>query len=67
MLLETQDAELFFRLHRALMLFVNQRLKVIAKQFATPEEYAVPQGGSGDCVQQDPMLVIGCGRLIGAS
>ena len=40
MLLERQDAELFFRLHRALMFFVNQRLKVIPDKLATPEEFA---------------------------
>ncbi len=41
MLLEFQDIELFFRLHRALLLFVNKRLKVIADEPATPEEFAV--------------------------
>jgi hypothetical protein len=30
MLLEPQDVERFFKLHRALMFFVNQRLKVVA-------------------------------------
>jgi hypothetical protein len=40
MLLEPQDVELFFRLHRALMFFVNQRLKVIPNEIATPEEFA---------------------------
>ena len=40
MLLEPQDVELFFRLHRALMFFVNQRLKVIPNELATPEEFA---------------------------
>jgi len=40
MLLERQDAELFFRLHRTLMFFVNQRLKVIPDKLATPEEFA---------------------------
>ncbi len=40
MLLEPQDVELFFRLHRTLMFFVNQRLKVIADKVATPEEFA---------------------------
>ena len=29
MLLEPHDLDLFFRLHRTLMFFVNQRLKVI--------------------------------------
>ena len=41
MLLEPQDVELFFRLHRTLMFFVNQRLKVIPDKLATPEEFAV--------------------------
>jgi len=40
MLLTPQDVELFFRLHRALMFFVNQRLKVIADNPATPEDFA---------------------------
>src|ERR1700693_5633770 len=40
MLLEPQDVELFFRLHRTLMFFVNQRLKVIPDTLATPEEFA---------------------------
>jgi len=40
MLLEPQDVELFFRLHRTLMFFVNQRLKVIPDALANPEEFA---------------------------
>ena len=40
MLLEPQDAELFFRLHRTLMFFVNQRLKVIPDDLPRPEEFA---------------------------
>ncbi len=40
MLLEPQDVELFFRLHRTLMFFVNQRLKVIPDKLATPDEFA---------------------------
>ncbi len=40
MLLEPQDVELFFRLHRALMFFVNQRLKVIPNKVASSEEFA---------------------------
>jgi hypothetical protein len=40
MLLEPQDVELFFRLHRTLMFFVNQRLKVIPEKLASPEEFA---------------------------
>jgi hypothetical protein len=41
MLLEPRDVELFFRLHRTLMLFVKQRLKLIPDKLATPEESAV--------------------------
>jgi hypothetical protein len=40
MLLELHELELFFRLHRTLMFFVNQRLKVIPNKLATPEEFA---------------------------
>ena len=40
MLLPQHELELFFKLHRALMFFVNQRLKVIPDNFATPEEFA---------------------------
>ena len=40
MLLEPQDVELFFRLHRTLMFFVNQRLNVIPDDPASPEEFA---------------------------
>jgi hypothetical protein len=40
MLLELQDVELIFKLHRALMFFVNQRLKVIPDKIASPEEFA---------------------------
>jgi hypothetical protein len=39
MLLSPQDAELFFRLHRTLMFFVNQRLQV-APAVASPEAFA---------------------------
>ena len=35
MLLEPQDVELFFKLHRALMFFVDQRLKVIPDNIAS--------------------------------
>ena len=38
MQLSLEDVELFFRLHRGLMFFVNQRLKVIDKKVATPGE-----------------------------
>jgi Domain of unknown function (DUF6398) len=34
------DLELFFRLHRTLMFFVNRRLKVIPDKIASPEEFA---------------------------
>jgi len=39
MLLSPDDAELFFRLHRSLMHFVNQRLSVVG-DVAGPEEFA---------------------------
>jgi hypothetical protein len=39
MLLKTEDAKQFFRLHGTLMLFVNQRLNVIPKTVATPEDF----------------------------
>ena len=38
--LAPQDVEQFFKLHRALMFFVNQRLKLIPDDRATPEEFA---------------------------
>src|SRR5713101_4943202 len=40
MLFTPQDAELFFKLHRALMFFVNQRLKVIPDDVASPDEFS---------------------------
>jgi hypothetical protein len=40
MLPTPQDVELFFRLHRTLMFFVNQRLKVTPIKVASPEEFA---------------------------
>ncbi len=40
MLLELQDVELFFKLHRSLMFFVNQRLKVVPDDIASPEAFA---------------------------
>lgn len=40
MLLERQDCQQFFKLHRALMFFVNQRLRVIAEQVASPDEFS---------------------------
>ena len=40
MLLPPHELELFFRLHRAFMFFVNQRLKVLPDNLSTPEEFA---------------------------
>ena len=40
MLLTPQDAGLFFKLRRALMFFVNQRLKVIPDEVASPDEFS---------------------------
>jgi hypothetical protein len=40
MLLPPHELELFFRLHRALMFFVSQRLKVIPTKLASPDEFA---------------------------
>jgi hypothetical protein len=40
MLLEPQDVELFFKLHRSLMFFVNQRLKVLPDDIASPDEFS---------------------------
>src|SRR6478735_8613795 len=40
MQLSVEDVDLFFRLHRSLMFFVNQRLKVIDVKVATPEAYS---------------------------
>ena len=39
--LPLEDVELFFRLHRSLMFFVNQRLNVIDETVATPDAYSV--------------------------
>lgn len=41
MLLELHELKLFFKLHQALMFFVNQRLKAIPNKVASPDEYAV--------------------------
>ena len=41
MQLPLEDVELFFRLHRSLMFFVNQRLNVIDEKVATPDAYSV--------------------------
>ena len=40
MLLESHELELFFKLHRALMFFVNERLNAIPDKIATPEALA---------------------------
>src|SRR5262245_33418163 len=40
MQLPLEDVDRFFRLHRSLMFFVNQRLKVIDDKVATPEAYS---------------------------
>ncbi len=40
MLLPPHELELFFRLHRTLMFFVNQRLQVLPDRINTPEEFA---------------------------
>lgn len=40
MLLLPQDGLLFFKLHRAFMFFVNERLQVLPDQPATPDEFS---------------------------
>src|SRR6516164_4390491 len=40
MLLTPQDVELFFKLHRTLMFFVNQRLRVLPDDVASPEAFS---------------------------
>src|SRR5262245_46326889 len=40
MLLAPQDVELFFKLHRALMFFVNQRLQVLPDDVASPDAFS---------------------------
>jgi len=45
MLLPPHELELFFKLHRALMFFVNQRLTVIPDTLASPEEFAALSPG----------------------
>src|SRR5215472_507472 len=40
MLLSPQDVELCFKLHRSLMFFVNQRLRVLPDDVASPEEFS---------------------------
>ena len=45
MLLPSHELELFFKLHRALLFFVNQRLTVIPDMLASPEDFAaLPPG-----------------------
>ena len=39
MLLTRKDADLFFKLHRALMFFVNQRLKLLPDDVASPDAF----------------------------
>jgi len=39
-LLDPNELDLFFRLHRAFMLFVNQRLKLIPDKIASPQALA---------------------------
>src|SRR5208282_3106051 len=41
MQLPLEDVELFFRLHRSLMFFVNQQLNVIDEKVSTPDAYSV--------------------------
>lgn len=38
--LDIEAVDLFFRLHRSLMFFVNQKLRVIDEKAATPEKYS---------------------------
>jgi hypothetical protein len=45
MLLPPDELELFFRLHRALLFFVNQQLTVIPDTLASPEEFAALSPG----------------------
>src|SRR6266542_2666049 len=40
MLLTPQDTGLFFKLHRALMFFVNQRLQVLPDDVASPDAFS---------------------------
>jgi hypothetical protein len=41
MLLSPPEAELFFKLHRALMFFVNQQLHVFPHEIKTADDYSV--------------------------
>jgi hypothetical protein len=45
MLVSRHDGVLFYKLHRSLMFFVNQRLKVRADDIASPEEFAALPAG----------------------
>jgi hypothetical protein len=40
MLLAHDEAHLFFKLHRTLMFYVNERLEVLPEKLASPEEFA---------------------------
>jgi hypothetical protein len=46
MLLSPQDVEVFFKLHRAPMFFVDERLQVIADKAASPEGERKKKAGS---------------------
>jgi hypothetical protein len=41
MLLTPDEVYLFFKLHQNLMMFVNQRLRVLTDKITSPEEFAV--------------------------
>ena len=41
MLLERKDAELFFKLHWTLMVYVNQRIQVVSDKVFPPEEFGM--------------------------
>src|ERR1700693_5024191 len=41
MLLTAEQADLFFKLHRNLMFFLNERLHVLPDKISTPEEFAI--------------------------
>jgi hypothetical protein len=41
MLLSPQEANLFFKLHRTLLFYVNQRLHVLPETLNTPDEFGV--------------------------
>jgi hypothetical protein len=40
MQLSLEEVDLFFRLHRSLMFYVNRKLKVLDEEVATPEKYS---------------------------